>query len=317
MSFLSFLQVMGTTLVVAACVYLISNPLPLEETPVVIQVAPQPITQSLPESQAAQLAASSSTKKMTRVEQLAGSGMVASASPEIRRRPVIRPAITLSLVERRLRDRLPSRQPIEEVIRFSSSVAGAQQKNTISSDIIMTDVEMTEDASVYAEMSEVISTEVEMTDAPVFQLKSCFRSSSSRSAKRVSFAGPSGDSIRGQVITYVVPRKMKNYHQKYLGQKRCPHETFPLVEERDQEGNATGWFTKRDGVFLHPIAHGVFERCDENASCTKCRESLSEGFLDPEVDFSDAILEAEEYALGFYVLRDQYRRYGCINHGGH
>ncbi|EDO04806.1 predicted protein [Sclerotinia sclerotiorum 1980 UF-70] len=299
MSFISFLQVMGTTLVVAACVYLISNPLPLEETPVAIQVAPQPITQSLPEPQ------------------LAGSTMIASASPEIKRRPVIRP-VTLSPMERRrLMDRLSYFQPIKKVICFSSSVAGAQQNNTISSDITMTDVEMTEDASVYAEISEVISTEVQMKNAPVSQLKSCFKSSSSRPAKRVSFAGPSSDSIHGQVITYVVPGKMRNYHKKYLGQKRCPHETFPLVEERDQEGSATGWFTKRDGVFLPPIAQGTFESCDENACCTKCRESLSEGFLDPEVDFSDAILEAEEYALGFYVLRDQYRRYGCINHGGH
>ncbi|KAJ8065283.1 hypothetical protein OCU04_005981 [Sclerotinia nivalis] len=316
MSFFAFLQVMGTTLVVAACVYLISNPLTLEETPVVIQVAPQPITQSLPEPQAAQLVASSSTKKMTRVEELAGSIMVASASPERKRRPFIRSAFTPSLMERRLMNQLPSRQRSKEVIR-SSSVAGAQQNKTISSIITMTDVEMTEVASAYAEISEVISIEVEMTDAPVFQLKSCFRSSSSRSAKRVSFAGPSGDSIRGRVITYVVPKKMKNYHQKYLGQKRCPHETFPLIEERDQEGNATGWFTKRDGNYFLPIAQSTFERCDENATCTKCRESLSEGFLDPEVDYSDAILEPDEYALGFHVLRDQYRRYGCINHGGH
>ncbi|KAF7879500.1 hypothetical protein EAF04_000696 [Stromatinia cepivora] len=315
MSFFAFLQVMGTTLVVAACVYLISNPLTLEETPVVIQVAPQPITQSLPEPQAAQLVASSSTKKMSRVEELAGSITVASASPGRKRKPFIRSAFT-PLMERRSMNQLPSRQTSKEVIR-SSSVAGAQQIKTISSTITMTDIEMTEVASAYAEISEVISIEVEMTDAPVFQLKSCFKNSSSRSAKRVSFAGPSRDSIRGRIITHVVPEEMKNYHQEYLGQKRCPHETFPLIEEKDQEGNATGWFTKRDGNYFLPIAQSTFERCDENATCTKCRESLSEGFLDPEVDYSDAILEPDENALGLYVLRDQYRRYGCIDHGGH
>ncbi|KAA8568588.1 hypothetical protein MFRU_012g01340 [Monilinia fructicola] len=247
MSFFAFLQVIGNALVVAACVLLVSNPIQFD--------SPSPITESLPEPQATQLVAPSSTKKMGRVGELMGPAQSASTSPMVKRK-----TFTPHKMERRSTiDQQPSFQS-PEAVAPSSSVAGAQHMETITSLVNTTiDIEMTDVASVYAEISEVISVEIEMTDAPIPELKSCFRSNDApRSAKSVSFEGPSSDRIRGRLSTFEVDNLAPRFHEEYMATKQGPNMTFPLIIEFDDEGNATGWFSKRDSIYYPPTAQGAF-----------------------------------------------------------
>ncbi|KAF7949085.1 hypothetical protein EAE96_008256 [Botrytis aclada] len=341
MSFADILTFVGTALVVAVCYYIINNPVvDIEAAPVVIQVAPLPtiincpvvieaapvVIQAapllpkikvLPKPQAAQLVASPSVKKRSRVEELAGSPVVAPSSPEKKRKTFVRSS-SPSASEKKPTCRRPSRQTPKVTISLAS-VAGAQLLEAIQSAIPPpTDIVPTEVASAYAEISEVVSMEVEMTDAPmVSQLKSCFKSSSNRFAKRVRFVGPSNDCIRGQIATYVVKKDMDCFRESFAGYRQMPHESFSLIIEKDQHGNPTGWFSKRDSFFYPPEEQSRWDRCKEHQLCRQCRESVSEGFCDPEVDFSDDVLESDDpNALTHHVQRDQYSRYNCILHGG-
>ncbi|KAF7881013.1 uncharacterized protein EAF02_006904 [Botrytis sinoallii] len=214
MSFTDILTFVGTALVVAVCFYIINNPVDIEAAPVAIQVAPLlpiiscpvvieaapvviqaapllPKIKVLPEPQVAQLVASPSVKKRNRVEEFVGSSVVAPSSPENKRKTFVRLS-SLSASEKRPTYRKPSRQSPKVTISLAS-VAGAQLLEAIQSAIPPpVDIVPTEVASAYAEISEVVSMEIEMSDAPmVSQLKSCFKSSSNRFAKRVRFAGPS------------------------------------------------------------------------------------------------------------------------------
>ncbi|TGO40737.1 hypothetical protein BHYA_0032g00160 [Botrytis hyacinthi] len=318
MSFADILTFVGTALVVAVCYYIINNPVVIEAAPVAIQAAPLlPKIKVLPKPQAAQLVASLSVKKRTRVEELVGSSVVAPSSPEKKRKTFIRSS-SPSVSEEKPTYRRPSRQTPKVTISFAS-VAGAQLLEAIQSAIPPpTDIVSTEVASAYAEISDVVSMEVEMTDAPmVSQPKSCFKSSSNRFAKRVRFVGPSNDCIRGQIATYVVETDMICYREMYAGARSMPHEKFPIIEEMDQQGKPTGWFTKRDSFFYPPEEQSRWDRCKEHTLCRQCRESVIEGFCDPEVDFSDDVLESDDPdALSDHVHRDQYSRYNCILHGG-
>lgn len=304
---------------VAVCFYIINNPIVIEAAPVVTQAAPLlPKKKVLPKPQAAQLVASPSAKKRNRVEVLVGSSVVTPFSPEKKRKTFVRSSSPPPPSEKRSTYRKPSRKASRVTISFSS-VAGAQLLEDIRSAIPPpAAIAPTEVASVYAEISEAVSMEVEMTDAPMIsQLKSCFKSSSSRFAKRVRFVGPSNDCIRGRLITYVVEKDMINYRKRHAGARSMPHESFPLIEEKDQQGNPTGWFSKQDSLFYPPEDKSKFDRCDEHAKCQQCRLSISEGFCDPEVDFSDDVLESDDpNALRLHVQRDQYSRYNCILHGG-
>ncbi|KAI9646284.1 hypothetical protein NHQ30_005725 [Ciborinia camelliae] len=265
MSFFDYLQVIGSALVVAVCVFLIKNPINLEEA--TVQVTPM--------------------------------------------------AFALAYSERRSMSIRPSCQSTKAVTP-SSSVAGAQQIKTIPSIVTTsTDIEMTEVASAYAEISEVVSVEIEMMDAPIPQLKSCLKSSAFRSARSVRFVGPSDDCIRGRVFTHVVS-EMKSFHEEYMATSG-PHVSFPLTEETDLEGNATGWFSKQDSIYFPPKVEvqGDLADCEAYTTCATCRGNLSYGFLDPIVDYPDSVLEAEDiWALNLYVSRDVERRYHCRSHGG-
>ncbi|KAF7901784.1 uncharacterized protein EAF01_007083 [Botrytis porri] len=340
MSFTDILTLVGTALVVAVCFYIINNPVDFEAAPVVIQVAPLPTIincevvieaapvviqvtpllpkiKVLPEPQAAQLVASPSVKKRNRVEEHVGSSVVAPSSPEKKRKTFVRSS-SPSVSEKKPTYRRPSRQTPEVTISLAS-VAGAQLLESIQSAIPPpVDIVPTEVASACAEISEVVSVEVEMVDAPmVSQLKSCFKSSSNRFAKRVRFVGPSNDCIHGQIATYVVEKNMESFRERHAGDRSMPHESFPLIEEMDQHGNPTGWFSKRDSFFYPPEEQSRFGRCKEHTLCRQCRESVIEGFCDPEVDFSDDVLESDDpNALLNHVHRDQYSRYNCILHGG-
>ncbi|KAF7930173.1 hypothetical protein EAE99_004366 [Botrytis elliptica] len=340
MSFTDILTFVGTALVVAVCFYIINNPVDIEAAPVAIQVAPLlpiiscpvvieaapvviqaapllPKIKVLPEPQAAQLVASPSVKKRNRVEEFVGSSVVAPSSPEKKRKTFVRLS-SPSASEKRPTYRKPSRQSPQVTISLSS-VAGAQLLEAIQSAIPPpVDIVPTEVASAYAEISEVVSMEIEMSDAPIVsQLKSCFKSSSNRFAKRVRFVGPSNDCIRGQIATYVVKKDMVCFRENNAGARSMPHESFPLIEEMDRQGNPTGWFTKRDSLFYPPEEQSRFDRCKEHTLCRQCRESVIEGFCDPEVDFSDDVLESDDpNALVHHVQRDQYSRYNCILHGG-
>ncbi|CCD54215.1 hypothetical protein ACHAPC_001006 [Botrytis cinerea] len=318
MSFTDFLSFVGTALVVAVCFYIINNPVVIEAAPVITQAAPLlPKKKVLPKPQAAQLVASPSAEKRNRVGVLVGSSVVAPSSPEKKRKTFVRSS-SPPPSEKRSTYRKPSRKVSRVTISFSS-VAGAQLLEDIRSAIPPpAAIVPTEVASVYAEISEVVSMEVEMTDAPMIsQLKSCFKSPSSRFAKRVRFVGPSNDCIRGRLITYVVEKDMINYRKRHAGARSMPHESFPLIEEKDQQGNPTGWFSKQDSLFYPPEDKSTFDRCDEHTRCQQCRLSIMEGFCDPEVDFSDDVLESDDpNALLLHVQRDQYSRYNCILHGG-
>lgn len=340
MSFADILTFVGTALVVAVCYYIINNPVVIEAAPVVIQVAPLPPIinctvvieaapvaiqaapllpkiKVLPKPQAAQLVASPSAKKRNRVEELVGSSVVAPSSPEKKRKTFVRSS-SPSVSEKKPTYRRPSRQTPKVTISLAS-VAGAQLLEAIQSVIPPpADIVPTEVASAYAEISDVVSMEVEMTDAPmVSQLKSCFKSSSNRFAKRVRFVGPSNDCIRGQIATYVVKKNMVCFRERCAGARSMPHEKFPIIEEMDRQGRPTGWFTKRDSIFYPPEEKSRWHRCKEHTLCRQCRESVIEGFCDPEVDFSDDVLESDDPdALSKHVHRDQYSRYNCILHGG-
>ncbi|TGO28763.1 hypothetical protein BPAE_0023g00280 [Botrytis paeoniae] len=318
MSFTDILTFVGTALVVAVCFYIINNPVDIDAAPVVIQAAPLlPKIKVLTKPQAAQLVASPSVKKRIRVEELVGSSVVAPSSPEKKRMTFVRSS-SPSVSEKKPTYRRPSRQTPKVTISLAS-VAGAQLLEAIQSAIPPpADIVPTEVASACAEISEVVSMEVEMTDAPmVSQLKSCFKSSSNRFAKRVRFVGPSNDCIRGQIATYVVKKDMECFRERFAGGRQMPHESFPLVEEKDQQGNPTGWFSKRDSFLYPPEEQSRWDRCKEHTLCRQCRESVIEGFCDPEVDFSDDVLESDDpNALVHHVQRDQYSRYNCILHGG-
>ncbi|KAB8296979.1 hypothetical protein EYC80_002382 [Monilinia laxa] len=247
MSFFDFLQVIGTALVVAVCVLLVSNPIHLD--------SPSPITQSLPEPQATQLVAPSSTKKLGRVGELMGAIQDAPTSPLMKRKAFTpHPMVRRSTIVQQ-----PSFQSYKAV-DHSSSVAGAQRIKTITSIVNTTiDIEMTDAASVYAEISEVISVDIEMIDAPIPELKSCLRSNDApRSAKSVSFEGPSSGRIRGRLSTFEVDNLAPRFHEEYMATKQGPNVTFPLIAEFDHEGNATGWFSKRDSIYYPPTAQGTF-----------------------------------------------------------
>ncbi|RAL60748.1 hypothetical protein DID88_009853 [Monilinia fructigena] len=173
MSFFDFLQVIGTALMLAACVLLVSNPIHLD--------SPSPITRSLPKPQATQVV-TPSTKKLGRVGELTGPIQDASTSPLMKRKAFTpHPMVRRSTIIQQ-----PSFQSYKAV-DHSSSVVGTQQMKAITSIVNTTiDIEMTDVASVYAEISEVISVDIEMTDAPIPELKSCLRSNGAlHSAKSV------------------------------------------------------------------------------------------------------------------------------------
>ncbi|QSZ35612.1 hypothetical protein DSL72_008482 [Monilinia vaccinii-corymbosi] len=310
MSFFEFLQAVGSALMVAVCVILLSCPIHFDEAPVVIQVAsPSPITRSLPEPQAAQPVASSpTTKEMSTIEELMGSIQISSPSPT-RKRKVFTPH---PVKKRSTIAQRPSFQSSKDVVR--SSVAGAQQTKTITSIKTTIDIE-----TVHAKISETISVEVEMIDAPIPELKSCFKSNGApRSAKSVRFEGPSSDCIRGRVSTFEVDKLGRSYHQAYMASKQAPSVASRLVEEVDTEGNANGWFSKRDSLYFPPTSRGTFVGNHEWHTCLACRGNLSKGFLDPMVDFPDSVLESgnDKWALVRLVKLDQVRRYHCTSHGG-
>ncbi|ESZ90238.1 hypothetical protein SBOR_9375 [Sclerotinia borealis F-4128] len=316
MSFYDFLQVIGSALVVAICVLMMRSPIDFEVAPAsqLIQVAPpSPVTQSLSEPQAAQLVASPSPRKMSRVEELIGSVQVTPTCPQRDRKPSPRIVFAPAQLERRSMIKSPSIQSIKADVH-SSSVAGAQQIITTTSTVTTTmDIEMTDVASAYAEISEVISVEVEMVDAPAPQLKSCMKSSfASRSAKSVSFAGPSSDCIRGKIATHVVSEAFVYPSGWSPGALQSPHETFPIIEEKDQEGNPTGWFYKQDSIYYPPKIEG---HALPLSFCRECHEHISHGFLNPIVDYTDAVL-ADIKGVRDFVILDQAMRYNCGDHGG-
>lgn len=303
MSFFVYFQVIGTIALVVACVMMVNNPIEIDQAPAVNQVASySPITESHLESQAAQLVASPSTKRNCKVEELVD----------------LLEAATLESSEEdceveELADLL------EATTLTSSSVAGAQQIETTTSIVVESmDIEMTDVASVYAEISEVISVEVEMVDAPVPPLKSCLKSKSAfRSAKSVRFEGPSSDSIRGQIALFEV-KSAPSYHKEYMMMSQAPHKSFPLFVEFDDEGNLNGWFTKRDGKNRRPTFKGTFDKCRPWAFCNTCKGNLADGFLDPITNFPKAVLEADSgSSLHNFVEEDQIRRYHCESHGGY